>query len=371
MGFIEGITSGIYHWFDRTTKPQSPDYKNPADEQVTDTDKTSYTSRVVEGEPFRPTKCLFVNEMNDFYTDEELNTIYHTADEYRYSVRKYGLIYKSQKFENADTVEKLFEYAKDWIKNNYHGGITSFSITALDMHIAGADVDQYLVGDRVKVNYVDPDIQQETEGTYTVITAEYDLNNPDKNQYKIGIPDVTLNKVYGETDKSGGGGGGGDKDGTDEETDTKTEVQDLIDKNDSTDRKMTEVDWAMLGKKVRTGEGISIDDLQFPLQANDVSDFLYNLTADGGVFGSLKTTGLSVLKEVVSPYIRSTGGVDCETVSSNRVNTGKIKATDIKASGTAEIEGIKLKGVEFSVGTTGGKPRLTINGQNYILAVDE
>jgi len=316
MAFIDGITQGAYRWIAHLIPEQyggtdhhyvTPEDQDPADEEW------EWVTTVVCGTPLRKTKCLFVPEMNDFYTDDQLNTIYHSADEYRNAMFKYGLIYKTQKFENAETPQQLLDFAKDWIKNNYHGGITSFNITALDMHLMGEQVDQYLVGQRVNVMYMDPALQEETTQTLTVISAEYDLNNPDKNSYKIGIPDVTLNKVYGETSKSGGGGGGGGKGSDETDNETNTELDQLGDDTDEAKRDWLEYALAMLFKGTKNGdEAFDFGDLLPPGVDDPTGDWVYGLSPDKllatlvdgkiGSFGDLKIGGTPI-KDFVNNLI--------------------------------------------------------------------
>lgn len=321
MSFIDGIDQGKYRWLAHLIQEQyggtDHEYTDPTDQDPEDTEYETYTV-VICGTPLRQTKCLFVPEMNDFYTDQQLNTIYHSADEYRNAVFKYGLVYKTQKFENAETPQQLLDFAKDWIKNNYHGGITSFNITALDMHLLGEVVDQYLVGQRVNVAYMDPALQEETTQTLTVISAEYDLCNPDKNAYKIGIPDVTLNKVYGETSKSGGGGGGGGKPSDETDTETSTELDQLGDDTDETKRDWLEYALGMLFKGTKNGdEAFNFGDMLPPNVDDPTGDWVYGLSPDKlfatiidgklGSFGDLKIGDVSIkdfCNQLIEEYLR-------------------------------------------------------------------
>lgn len=314
-----GINKGAYYWItrlkDKNIAGTTHDYVDPSDTE--ESGGTEYVTRIVYGTPLRETKCLFVPEMNDFYTDEELNTIYHSADDYRNAVKKYGLIYKSQKFENADNTTDLLEYAKDYIKNNYHGGISSFDISALDMRLMGEEVRKYTVGLRVNVVYMDPGTKEEARQTLTVISAEYDLNNPENNRYKIGIPDVALNKVYGETSKSGGGGGGSGKTSDETDDETNTEVDGLTDDQDETGRGLTETNWAFVDKSLKEGDFDSAAAALMTAGERDpTGNWWYGLTPDAikttilkastGKFGSLNIGGvdlsgaeLSRLKELL------------------------------------------------------------------------
>ena len=346
-----GLFTWIVHRIQDAYSDVTHFFTDPNDTEETDEEVQEYITQVITGTPFRDTKCMFVTEMNEVYSDEELNTIYHSADEYRNAVTKYGYIYKTQKFENADTVEKLYEYACDWIKNNYHGGIQNFTVTALDLHLMGNDVKKYVVGGRVPVMYRDPIIRQETEQVLTVITAEYDLNNPDKNQYKIGIPDVTLNKVYGETSKSGGGGGGGGKASDETDGETQTELDDVGDSVEEDEDWIDSTKWAFFPTIKKNGDGSFDLSNLIPPQLRDASaaasDFVRGISAHaintinfGASIGSFQTS-------VEAPYIRSSGGVDTETLSANKSNTGRTNATSIDVVEGISTKTIKIDGKQF------------------------
>lgn len=163
-------------------------------------------------------KRILVPQIVGLFSDDELNKGPHAKSDYQNAVNKYGIIYKTQSFGNADTQEKLWTYAIDWIKNNYVGGITNFDISALDLHHVDGQISKYLYGDRVRVIY--PDMSGHTDGNtpkiqkvLTVMRAQYYLHNPEKNNYGISIPSLLLSKNYGKNKSVGsvgsGGGGGG------------------------------------------------------------------------------------------------------------------------------------------------------------------
>jgi len=140
------------------------------------------------------------------YSDNELNTDYHRKSDYQNAVSDYGYIWRPVEFENADTPEKLFNYAKDWIKNNYISEITQWSVTAVDLKIVDPSKQYLLCGDIV--NLVHPEVSNIYRGL-TIISAEYDFYNPKNNKYTIGIPHQEINGSYGVKNKSKGKGGGG------------------------------------------------------------------------------------------------------------------------------------------------------------------
>lgn len=159
---------------------------------------------------------ILVPQIVGLFSDNELNKGYHAKADYQNAVNNYGIIYKTQNFPNAYSKAQLWSYAIDWIKNNYVGGITSFNLTALDMHHVDGTVAKYMVGDRITVIY--PDMSQHTQGntptiqkTLTLTSVQYNLHNPEKNSYTIGIPNNVLNKTYGtkKANSSGSGGASG------------------------------------------------------------------------------------------------------------------------------------------------------------------
>lgn len=159
------------------------------------------------------TNYIRVPQITSVYSREQLNSGYHSYDEYANAINKYGVIYTVQRFPNANTKEKLWSYVCDWIKNNYFGGITGFELTALDLRHTGADISKILVGDRITMRYPNPDAYNGSGAaptitkTMTVIKATYNLHNPDKNSYSIGIPSSVINRTYGSPNSSKSSGG--------------------------------------------------------------------------------------------------------------------------------------------------------------------
>ena len=158
------------------------------------------------------------------YSDAELNAEYHKKADYQNAISKFGWIWKPVDFENADTPEKLFNYAKDWMKNNFSPEITQWSISAIDMKIVDPAKQYILCGD--KVNVIHPEVSRVFEGM-TVISVEYSFFDPKNNKYTIGIPNQEINASYGTKTKSKGGGGGGISNKNDQEEEQEKLAQDL------------------------------------------------------------------------------------------------------------------------------------------------
>lgn len=159
-------------------------------------------------------KYILVPQILNVFSDEELNSGFHSKQDYQKAIEQYGWICKAESFSNASTKAKLWEYATDFIKNNYCGGLAKFSISAVDMHAIGEQVGKFLIGGRVNVIYPDVD-KRDTDPeamihkTLTVMEATYELHNPEKNQYVIGIPNAILKKNYGEKSRKSKGSGAG------------------------------------------------------------------------------------------------------------------------------------------------------------------
>ena len=182
---------------------------------------------------------ILVPQITKVFSEAELDRGYVNKSIYEKAVEQYGIIYKIQNFSNADTQAKLWEYACDWIKNNYVGGITDYDLSAVDMHHVDGEVEKYLAGDCIplilpsdmtEMDEYNPDKRSSTIYR-TLLSIKYDLHHPEKNSYSAGIPSDILNYEYGtsstskskSSSKGGGGGkaapkgGGGPKDKQKEE----------------------------------------------------------------------------------------------------------------------------------------------------------
>lgn len=196
---------------------------------------------------------ILVPQITKVFTEDELSTGYMTKSIFEKAVDQYGIIYKVEQFSNADTPEKLWEYACDWIRNNYVGGITSYDLSAMDMHHVDGRIAKYLVGDKVQLTIhsdmteLDEYNSNKLSNTVnrTLLNVKYDLHHPDKNSYTAGIPSDILNREYGtkstsKSTSSGGGGGGGkgaggraggnnnDKDDAERERKAREKAQDAL-----------------------------------------------------------------------------------------------------------------------------------------------
>ena len=138
---------------------------------------------------------------------QALNSGYHTYDDYASALDRYGRIVKTVVFDDAENATQLLEKCQEWIKNNYQGEVTKFTVKAVDMHqIGDTKVSKIRVGDQVRLIY--PVVKE--DGTVekkqlvrTCLSVSYDLYNPENNSYTFGIPANILTKSYGVLKQAG------------------------------------------------------------------------------------------------------------------------------------------------------------------------
>jgi len=135
------------------------------------------------------------------YTDSQLNSGYHEAEDYKTAITNYGRIFKTIDFQDAKNQAELFNKVSEWIKNNYQGGVETFSVKAVDLHFIGESTGKILLGDRVKIKYpigTKTSVARIVTRILTCTSVTYDLFNPENNQYTFGIPANALSKTYGD-----------------------------------------------------------------------------------------------------------------------------------------------------------------------------
>lgn len=146
-------------------------------------------------------RVVYVPDIIERYGSAELNSGYHKYEDYRDAVKNYGVIIKTVTFQDANTKEKLRNDAYEWIKNNYQGGVTKFTIKAVDMHqIGDTKVSKIMIGDQVEIRYpVGNENGTFTTKTITLtcLSIDFDLYHPENNSYTFGIPANMLTKTYG------------------------------------------------------------------------------------------------------------------------------------------------------------------------------
>ena len=141
------------------------------------------------------------------YSTADLNKkMYRTELEYLQSLQKHGVIYKTVTFNDADTVDKLWTEAWKYVYENYCGEVTSITATAVDLGLTDSNLlyGRIHVGDMVTIKYRNyiPDVGYvDVSLPRTVMSIQYDLANPENNQYTIGVPSGTLNNQNSAKEK--------------------------------------------------------------------------------------------------------------------------------------------------------------------------
>ena len=160
---------------------------------------TGYTVQTINGESWIISgNSIDVPDILKVYSEQELNVGYHLADDYRYAIEDYGVIWKIINFDDMDTQEKLFNAAVKWVRDNYHGSIEKVTVQAIDMHLLSQSVPEISVGDRVylKFPYGRGPVPPIIERLFTCLEIDYDFYNPENTTYSFGIPSMALTKNY-------------------------------------------------------------------------------------------------------------------------------------------------------------------------------
>ena len=140
-------------------------------------------------------KYIPVDTVGRHYSRKDLDVDFHSYDDYISAIRDYGYIYKVVDFyDDANTEEKLRNRCLEWIRQNYYGAVDTFDVTALDEYVLDISKDPYFTGDIVELQFVIPGSKLEpiTKRMRVIKSATYHLFDPEKNAYKIGIPEDLL-----------------------------------------------------------------------------------------------------------------------------------------------------------------------------------
>lgn len=153
------------------------------------------------GDPERPLRIADINaraipvpSIVKYFDDKGesylLDAEYHARSDYMNAIKKHGIIYKVVQFSEISDVNKIREFAMDWIRRNYYDGVASFTVKAVDLHMLnyrnplGATYDKLLCGDRIEVEFIDGQ-PLEKNGTHSYIplnpsplTTPINLNSP-------------------------------------------------------------------------------------------------------------------------------------------------------------------------------------------------
>ena len=147
-------------------------------------------------------KYLRVIDIRDHFSDQILEADgFHKVEDYLNAEDDYGIIYRTESFENAESDAQLEKYAWDWIRRNYYTALRTFNVKAVDMYMVGeSGVPKILVGDVVDITYptYDKDGNTTLQTKKLVCKAiQYNLLNPEANTYTLGVPNDIVDFEYG------------------------------------------------------------------------------------------------------------------------------------------------------------------------------
>ena len=138
-----------------------------------------------------------ISLIRQLYSDTELTDEFHSYTDFRDAENKFGKIYHTMSFSEANTQEKLWDKVKKWIKEGYYALAPSFTIKAIDLYIVNQDIPKILIGECVDVNY--PIMKEngiEWEKRKLICkNVSYDLFNPENNSYTFGVPSDLLEET--------------------------------------------------------------------------------------------------------------------------------------------------------------------------------
>ena len=109
------------------------------------------------------------------------------------AVARFGRIVKTHVFSNVSSATTLLENAQRFLATSINVPRT-ISVRAVDLHLINALVSPIRIGDRVKINSVAHDVDDEL----TCTRIEYDLEKPENNSYIFGNPRQSLTQRYRE-----------------------------------------------------------------------------------------------------------------------------------------------------------------------------
>lgn len=102
----------------------------------------------------------------------------------RSALRRFGCIVKTVSFGDIEDPNELYDKAVKYIVGNYYM-YSSYEVKAIDLHYLDSNKRRIAVGDKCRIRSQWHNV--DTRNLY-VISAERDLENPENDSFKIGIP---------------------------------------------------------------------------------------------------------------------------------------------------------------------------------------
>lgn len=109
------------------------------------------------------------------------------------AVARFGRIVKTHVFNNVSSASTLLENAQRFMATNVNVPRT-ITVRAVDLHLLNKLISPIRIGDKVKIYSTAHDVNDEL----TCTKIDYDLENPQNNNYTFGNPKQTLTQRYRE-----------------------------------------------------------------------------------------------------------------------------------------------------------------------------
>lgn len=105
-------------------------------------------------------------------------------------IARFGRIYRTKNYSGIKDAAELLKLGTTYMDSNYKPDAVSLEVKAIDLHFLDGSIDMIRLGSTVKV-ISDP---HGIEISLSCTSIEYDIQNPENNNYEIGDPDETLSR---------------------------------------------------------------------------------------------------------------------------------------------------------------------------------
>lgn len=106
------------------------------------------------------------------------------------AIEKYGRIIKTHTWDEVSDPEQLLTFAQEYMDRMR--AETTLTITAVDLHACGVDVDGIHLGDTVHLRSLPHGLDRDEVCT----CIDFDIENPEKSEYTFGLPQETLTESH-------------------------------------------------------------------------------------------------------------------------------------------------------------------------------
>lgn len=106
------------------------------------------------------------------------------------AIEKYGRIIKTHTWDEVSDPEQLLTFAQEYMDKMK--AETTLTITAVDLHACGVDVDGIHLGDTVHLRSLPHGLDRDEVCT----CIDFDIENPEKSEYTFGLPQETLTESH-------------------------------------------------------------------------------------------------------------------------------------------------------------------------------